>query len=147
MGALSVAERNSTSPHYIANGERDIHLFILNARDGHSRLRRRSGKGMEEGSLSSRVRRKFRRRGWRGKGRGWIEVFLLSHFPRATSAPALLSRARISSAANHRGSRDIAEIRGMSLIVARSRAIPSRERGAFIRRSRLVLGNSLFGNL
>lgn len=32
MGVLSVTERNSTSPHYIANGERDIHFFILNAK-------------------------------------------------------------------------------------------------------------------
>lgn len=32
VGVLSVAERNSTSLHYIANGERDIHFFILNAK-------------------------------------------------------------------------------------------------------------------
>lgn len=123
VGALSVAERNSTSPHYIANGERDIHLFILNVRDGHSRLRRRSGQG-GEGSFSSRVREKISTPGLtRGEGgSGDIYFFLLSHFPPlrqrslATSpVPENQFRGESSRVARYRGnSRNVINCRSLS---------------------------------
>lgn len=101
-----MAERNSTSPHYIANGERDIHLFILNVKGTDTRASWQKRRKKRDLPFFERAEKTFdEKRRREGLGGFFIPLFFFR---------GLTLLVRFDNFYRHC---DMAENRGMSLIL------------------------------